>query len=562
MRRTKVASDFVPLFLSIFFLTSTAVTLVQAQVAPAAGTSVPVKMLDAADSGSDPAGSQYRASVTKAVSAANGVVIAQGAAATVTLMSSGSGYTAQLSSITINGQQVAVTSNSATVSAVAQLVRSNAASAMGSMLGGLGHRVSAPATVAATATGQHISLPTGTTLTFVLGASPAGPAPVAAQPLTASAEAAPSSTSSSTAAFASGAEGPLSAMEICFSNPPPNPSDLNYRTQYLTAVFEVPVDTLRAVPALEPAFSAYLKETYQYPSAGITCQPIWSVGDAQTAQKKIASGRDTAKLKIVDTGWRYGQPPLTHGQSGFDPLVLGPGGLDLMQHRLTTYYCTLDAAGGTSMVPPQPYNPQIATRYISPVFQADWAAAPVSMAYDVYIRDHFVHDLDLSDLSPRCNAQSPAMQAMTHQSALVGSKLIRDIVPVDFTDTPAQAAAATAAAAPSAATPRPTAASTGGPFISCSTSGGAGIDTYLTGVFQTTRPVRHLPSGGNLVDQSVLDDFYAYLKQKGYNFKPGSNYGCDVSPTEAAAKAAQHKRAYEGGACSTCGKIVETGWKE
>ena len=71
-----------------------------------------------------------------------------------------------------------------------------------------------------------------------------------------------------------------------------------------------------------------------------------------------------------------------------------------------------------------------------------------------------------------------------------------------------------------------------------------------------------MPSGGNLVDQGILDRFYAYLTQKGYNFKPGSNYGCDVSPTEAAAKAAQHKRAYEGGACSTCGKIVETGWKD
>ena len=65
-----------------------------------------------------------------------------------------------------------------------------------------------------------------------------------------------------------------------------------------------------------------------------------------------------------------------------------------------------------------------------------------------------------------------------------------------------------------------------------------------------------------LVDQGVLDRFYAYLTQKGYKFKPGSNYGCDVNPTEAQAKAAQHKRAYEGGACSTCGKIVETGWKD
>jgi hypothetical protein len=138
-----------------------------------------------------------------------------------------------------------------------------------------------------------------------------------------------------------------------------------------------------------------------------------------------------------------------------------------------------------------------------------------------------------------------------------------EAVQVNFADGVAQDAAIDrnlASAAPAA--PRPTMASTGGSFISCATSGGAGIDTYLTGVFQTTRAIRHLPSGGDLVDQSILDDFYAYLKQKGYNFKPGSNYACDVSPTGAEAKAAQHKRHYEGGGCSTCGKTVQTGWKE
>lgn len=129
---------------------------------------------------------------------------------------------------------------------------------------------------------------------------------------------------------------------------------------------------------------------------------------------------------------------------------------------------------------------------------------------------------------------------------------------------PAPSAAPVPSAAPNVAPRAPAtisaAPSAGDPFISCSTSGGAGINTYFTGVFQTTAPIRRLPSGGVLVDQSILDRFYAYLKDKGYNFKPGSNYGCDVSPTEAAAKAAQHKRAYEGGGCSTCGKIVETGW--
>jgi hypothetical protein len=360
--------------------------------------------------------------------------------------------------------------------------------------------------------------------------------------------------------------GSLNAMEICFSNPPPNPSDLNYKTEYLTAVFEVPVDTLRPVPVLEPVFSAYLKATYHYTSAGITCQPIWSINDALQAQKKIADDRDRAKLKMIDTGWRYGQPSLAQGQSGFDPLAQGRGGLDLSQHRLTTYFCSLTAAGGTTMAVDMTkpnWNANMTT-YVSPVFQADWDSAPVSMAYNVYIRDHFVHDLNLSDLSPRCSPQSPAMQTMQHQTAMISNKRTGKSVLVDFTDTTDQAAAARIAASPAAPATASTAPSAGGPFISCSTSGGAGITIYLTGIFQTTKPVRHLPNGAKLVDQSVLDDFYAYLTQKGYNFKPGSNSGCDVSPTDAAAIAAQHTRVYGGGGgCGYCGnKVVETGWKE
>jgi len=113
-------------------------------------------------------------------------------------------------------------------------------------------------------------------------------------------------------------------------------------------------------------------------------------------------------------------------------------------------------------------------------------------------------------------------------------------------------------------------------FISCSTSGGAGIDTYYTGVFEIgAKPGRspHPPNapGANIggawmvpavLPQTVLDHFYAYLTQKGYKFSPGSSSACDIKPTEAETKAAQHKRAYEGGGCSTCGKTVETGWKD
>ena len=115
-------------------------------------------------------------------------------------------------------------------------------------------------------------------------------------------------------------------------------------------------------------------------------------------------------------------------------------------------------------------------------------------------------------------------------------------------------------------------------FISCSTSGGAGIDIYYTGVFEigakpgprpgTPMAPAYTPDSGKtwlwpaVLSQTVLDHFQAYLTQKGYKFLAGSASGCDVKPTEAAAQAAQHKRAYEGGGCSSCGKIVETGWKE
>ena len=127
----------------------------------------------------------------------------------------------------------------------------------------------------------------------------------------------------------------------------------------------------------------------------------------------------------------------------------------------------------------------------------------------------------------------------------------------------------------SKATPQSSSAQPATSFISCSTSGSAGVDTYYTGVFEIgAKPGRspHPPNtpgayiGGTwmvpaVLAQTVLDHFYAYLTQKGYKFSPGSSSACDVQPTEAATKAAQHKRAYEGGGCSSCGKVVETGWK-
>jgi hypothetical protein len=150
-----------------------------------------------------------------------------------------------------------------------------------------------------------------------------------------------------------------------------------------------------------------------------------------------------------------------------------------------------------------------------------------------------------------------------------------EAINTNWTDSPAESAAAAAAAPAAAATAQSSSGASDTFFISCSTSGGAGIDTYYTGVSEIgAKPGRspHPPNtpgayiGGTwmvpaVLPQTVLDHFYAYLTQKGYKFSPGSSSACDVQPTEAATKAAQHKRAYEGGGCSNCGKVVETGWR-
>jgi hypothetical protein len=409
MRTSKAPAFFGPLFLSITLAASVITAPALRAQAPAAGTTVAVKMIDTVESGSDSAGKQYRASVTKAVTASNEIAIPQGAAATVTLTSSGSGYTVQLSSITINGQQVAVTSDSATVSAAAQNAQARAASAVGSVLGGLGHHVSAPATVVAAAAGAHVSLPTGTTLTFVLAASPA-------QTQTAANAAAPHPVSGSPAMAAPGpSQAGASETTAFYCLTPLTAQNVIY---YSPIELRGPATTQ---PEIEGAFGAFLQKTYGI-RVSITCTQINTSSQYEVdRQQKINDYRTS--YKVVETSWVY-----------------------------------------------------------SPTA----AAAPV-----------------------------PPVTASTVASA-------------------------------------------GGPFIICATSGGPGMDTYLTAAFQTTR-VNRSPSGGNQVDQSILDDFYAYLKQKGYNFKPGSNYGCAVKPTEAEAKADEQKRQ---SGCSNCGKIVETGWKE
>ena len=583
MRRIKVSAFLGPISIAIFLITSVSTRPALHAQAPAAGTTVAVKMIDTADSGTNPAGKQYRASVVKAVDAGNGVTITQGSAAVVTLANSGNGlgWTTQLVSLTINGQPVAVASSSANVTGGVQGAASSTVSSVNSMLRGFGHHVNAPAGVAAVAMGQRVVLPPGTTLTFVLSQPPASgsggstatavPAP-AAQTMTASSAPSPSPAATSSASVS----GAVTTLTVCYSN---------INALYLSAAFEAPADRYGDAA---PAFSKYLQATYHY-SYGVKCLPIFTTTDVRNAQKQLSSF--AAQLKPIDTGWRLGQPAAGRGQSGFDPLSQGPGGIDLTQHRLTTYFCSLTAMGGTTMAVDQhqPNWNANETTYVSQVFQADWDSAPVSTAYNVFIRDHYVHDLNPSaDLSPRCNAQSPAMQTGMHQTAMISNKRIGHAVAVDFSDSPAEAAAGNAAvtqaAAAATAAATPTAAANQ-KYVWCNSAWGgtagtmmpAGTVMYFSDIFPADMPppVTHVPghappppnANGAQINRinALQNSFFAFLQKK-YGYKDSGNYPVDCRtgypPTVAGLQNAEkYKQQFEDEAKRNRGQIVETGWK-
>jgi hypothetical protein len=135
------------------------------------GTSVEVQMIDAVDSSHDPAGKQYRASVSRAVDAGNGVTIPQGDAAIVILAQSGSGWTAQLSSLTVGGTTTSVHSNSVNVSGSAQSSVQSAMNTVSSVTGIFGKHPKAVPPAMAIASGARVLLPPGSKLTFALSSA-------------------------------------------------------------------------------------------------------------------------------------------------------------------------------------------------------------------------------------------------------------------------------------------------------------------------------------------------------------------------------------------------------
>ncbi|MEI9980775.1 MAG: hypothetical protein WDN23_17595 [Edaphobacter sp.] len=441
MRRVKVPGPLEFTLVCLFLFASAPFRQgLQAQTAPGAGTTVVVRMTDAVDSGSDPAGKQYRATVTKPVNADNGATIAQGAAATVTLAKNGSSWGAQLSSVVINGQVVAVTSSSANVTSAAQSAAGSAANAVGSVLGGFGHHTNVPASVPAVATGQRVMLPPGTTLNFVLAA------------------AAPASASPSAANVSSSAS---------------------------------------AAPAVNAASA---------PSAAT----------APTSSAATASGRGS---------W---------------------------------YQCRSWGENGAHQ-----------TVYVTPFIQTDAAASTINQAFYNYM--HSTYPVDkLAHGSDFCRAASAdpgqrTFQLSSQEKQWAASNPPWEVIHINWTYTPVQAAASTAAAVASAA---PTAAANEN-YVLCSSDPDQQV-VYFSEIFAAEMPARTGGGPGNggaqrNASNKLQSAFLAFL-QKQYSFKSGSNYpiGCAATfmPTAAGLHAAQmRKQQMEDQYKQAKKQVVETGWK-
>lgn len=275
-----------------------------AQAAPASAT-LTMRMVDLVNSATDPPGKQYRAVVTQAVTA-GAVSIPVNTEAKITLAQSGGTWSAQLSSLSLNGQIVPVTSTSVSAASPIQQVAQKAKSVFGL---NIGKNVPPSAAVAtAIATGDHVFLPVGASLTFTASvpqpsaqaSSASTNAPPAAPPAatTAAAPVAAANTPSPTNA-APQAAGQVSVL--CEMTTPTH--------TYVSAIFS---GDYKDKAKWEVAFSNYIYTNFdKFPGNG-GCMTYPS---AATNERTLQSWKSQPNSKILETGWVYkgpepGPPPV------------------------------------------------------------------------------------------------------------------------------------------------------------------------------------------------------------------------------------------------------------
>jgi hypothetical protein len=242
---------------------------VQSTPGPPVITNVTVRLVDAVNSSTDPAGKRYRAVVTREATAGN-VQIPQNTLASITLAQQSAGtFSAQLVSLKLNGQDVTVTSTAATATSMAQQAQ-QAAKKIGGFLSSFGKQSAAAnqATSAISTAGNHVSIPPGTSLTFATSVPQPG-VPVTSAPPPQSAIAAPGSSQGSQGE--NGERGPdgqiiggttSGVMTAYYCTAETIPPGKHRQTTYVT----VPFNSAQPQLWITFWFSQHIHQTYNIPS--------------------------------------------------------------------------------------------------------------------------------------------------------------------------------------------------------------------------------------------------------------------------------------------------------
>ena len=269
---------------------------------------IPVKMIDLVDSSLDPAGKQYRAGLTRPVNIGNGVIVAQGSAATVVLVKNGSGWNVQLSSLMINDQVTGVTSNPGTlIGAAADNRVAAAANAANAILGPFGRKQNTYSPVAVVAMGERVILTPGISLNFVLNAIPTL---VAAAPTASPMPAAPAANAAPVAPAAQPpAATPAGQSAPAQARTQPGTTYLCSITTdtvlYRSGVFHVAANTDLA--RIQHAFENYLRKNYHLSVlvGGHGCADLVMNPDGQFYIQQIEQPAKASKMDIIRVDWTY-----------------------------------------------------------------------------------------------------------------------------------------------------------------------------------------------------------------------------------------------------------------
>ena len=519
---------------------------------PVAGTTVVVRMIDAVDSGSDPAGKQYRASVAGPVNAGNNITIAQGSVATITLVRNASGWAARLTSLFINGRVTPADSSLAALAGTAPHSLDNDVA----VLTGHASGTSTVPGLAAIASGARIILPAGTSLSFVLNA-PAANGPAPANPAEANASALP-------------ANQPGKSYYCTFNDTVQRPNT----THYFSGVFQDDASQIE----VSKAWTNYIRQKYlpgdnrdnggcqigtadQQQRVETTLRKTWQV---------MATGSEKAGMKIptntvVDVSWKYvpdhpsassaaGTPPSTAAASVAPPASASTA---------TTAKPPAAAAGQSAPAQAQnqqdlPYicsvtsserQPSRTTFYRTGVFQTAASLGTISDAWQRYVIKTYSTPVQ-EFMPPHCDRvqSDPAGQQYTQTSMDQSAQAQKSvIVHVDWKYTPDQATAPVAQAAPAATAAQPPATQ----YLFCTGVASPQSTIYYSGTIITTEKNTN----------PVHVAFFQFLKQQ-YSYKGPGEYPCDLQCTgvRSVEEARSVEQLYVNRDRQNKRNVIETGW--